>query len=110
VYVANFLDDTIAVFDAQSLTRLALLPTDPYPHGLDLSPDGRTLVAAGFGGDSVRLFDARTLQQTARVAVGCGASHTTFAGGAAFVGCSVDDHVARVDCTSHQVTAKISLH
>ena len=110
VYVANFLDDTIAVFDAASLGRLALLPCDPYPHGLDIAPDGRTVVVAGYGGDSVRLFDAATLQELVRVAVGVGASHTAFAGGAAFIGCSVDNHVTKLDCTTHQVMAKTSLH
>ncbi len=40
VWVANFLDDTVSVFDAERLERLAVLETDAYPHGLDLSPDG----------------------------------------------------------------------
>ncbi len=110
VYVANFLDDTITVFAAGSLERLALLPSDPYPHGLDIAPDGSAVVVAGYGGDSVRLFDAVTLQELARVAVGVGASHTAFAGGAAYIGCSVDNHVAKLDCATHQVMAKISLH
>lgn len=109
VYVANFLDDTVAVFDAQTLERVALLPTDAYPHGLDVAPDG-CVVVAGFGGDSVRLFDARGRHELARVTVGAGASHAAFAAGAVFVACSVAGHVARLDFASRAVTAKISLH
>ena len=34
VYVANFFDDTLAVFDAWTLEHVAVLNTDAYPHGL----------------------------------------------------------------------------
>ncbi len=97
IWVANFFDDTLAVFDAVTLERLALLETERYAHGVDVSPDGRHVVATGFSSDCVRLFDARTRTQTARIAVGRGSSHTAFVGARAYVGCSVSDHVAAVD-------------
>jgi DNA-binding beta-propeller fold protein YncE len=99
VWVANFFDDTLAVFDAQTLERLAVLDTERYAHGLDVSADGRYVVATGFSSDCVRVYDAHRFIETGRIAVGRGSSHTAFLrdGGTAYIGCSVSDHVAGVD-------------
>ncbi len=113
VYVANFLDDTLAVFDATTLQRKALLPTEAYPHGLDVSPDGRYVVATGFASKFLRIYDADKHVEIARVEVGLGSSHTAFMvgnAGQAFVGCSVDDHVACVDLQAGRLTGTLSLH
>jgi YVTN family beta-propeller protein len=101
VYVANFMDDTLAVFDAATLERLALLPTEAYAHGLDVSPDGAYVVATGFASDHLRIFDAASARELGRVEVGRGSSHTAYGpDGSAWVGCSVSDHLARVDLAS----------
>jgi 6-phosphogluconolactonase (cycloisomerase 2 family) len=110
VWVGNFLEDTLAVFDAVTLERRALLPTEPYAHGLDVSPDGRHVVATGFSSDCARIYDATLLREIARVEVGRGSSHTAFAEGAAFIGCSVADHVARVDLAACRRTGVLSLN
>lgn len=110
LYVANFLDDTLAVFDALSLERVALLPTEAYPHGLDVSPDGRHVIATGFASDHVRVFDAESHRELARIAVGGGSSHSAFARGSAFVGCSVSDHVACLCLRSFTVQRRIAIH
>lgn len=110
VYVANFLDDTVAVFDAETLERLALLATGPYPHGLDVSPDGRHVVVTAFAGKDVQVLDAASAGELGRVGVGLGSSHTAFCAGMAWVGCSVDDHVARVDLAKLSLTRQISIH
>jgi YVTN family beta-propeller protein len=110
LFVANFLDDSVAVFDAETLERVALLPTEAYPHGLDVSPDGRHLVATGFAADHVRVYDARSHRELARIAVGAGSSHTAFCGAAAYVGCSVSDHIARIDLANLSLTGQISIH
>lgn len=100
VYVANFLDDTLAVFAAATLERVATLPTEAYAHGLDVSPDGRHVVTTGFCSSRLRIFSAG---ETRTVEVGPGSSHTTFPGdGSAWVGCSVADHLARIDLASMQ--------
>ncbi|NNE86278.1 MAG: beta-propeller fold lactonase family protein [Alphaproteobacteria bacterium] len=111
VLVANFFDDTVTVFDAMSLERLALWQSDVYPHGLDLSPDGRFAVVGGFSSDYVRLFDLHAMVEKSRIEVGRGSSHTAFTedGQTAFVACSVDDHVARVDLASGECTGHLSL-
>jgi DNA-binding beta-propeller fold protein YncE len=109
VYVGNFFDDTLAVFDAATLERLALLPTEPYAHGLDVSPDGRYVVATGFCSDHARIFDARGFKELARVEVGRGSSHTAFADGNAWVACSVANHLARIHLPTARCDARASL-
>lgn len=111
VYVANFLDDTLAVFDADTLARVALLPTEPYPHGLDISPDGLYVIATGFSSDHVRLYDAQKHCELARIEVGRGSSHSAFLddGAAAFVACSVSDHVACIDLATRSNVAQLQL-
>ncbi|HEX7054509.1 MAG TPA: beta-propeller fold lactonase family protein [Burkholderiales bacterium] len=97
LYVANFFDDTLAVFDAATLERRATLATEAYAHGLDVSPDGRHVVTTGFCSPRLRVFDSRTRAQSS-IEVGLGSSHTAFAAdGAAWVACSVADHLARID-------------
>ncbi|HXF66332.1 MAG TPA: beta-propeller fold lactonase family protein [Burkholderiales bacterium] len=111
LYCANFLDDTLAVFDAADLRRVALLETEAYPHGLDISPDGRRVVATGYSSDFVRVYDAARHAELARIEVGRGSSHTAFSpdSGTAFVACSVDDHVACVDLAGLRREAAIGL-
>jgi streptogramin lyase len=110
VYVANFFDDTLAVFDAGTLERVALLPTEPYSHGLDVSPDGRHVISTGFCSNHARVFDAQSLAEIARIEVGAGSSHTAFTSdGAAWIGCSVADHLARVDLEKMQREGVVAL-
>ena len=111
VYVANFLDDTLAVFDSDTLARVALLPTEPYPHGLDISPDGRYAIATGFSSGHLRLYDAQAHGEIARIEVGLGSSHSVFLNDqdTAFVGCSVGDHVACVDLAARGGVVRLRL-
>ncbi len=103
VYAANFLDDTLAVFDSVTLARVAVLTTEPYAHGLDVSPDGRHIVTTGFCSDRLRIFRADDFPRMHSVGVGLGSSHTAFPDdGGAWVACSVADHLARVDLASMQ--------
>jgi YVTN family beta-propeller protein len=108
VYVANFLDDSVSVFDACSLAKVASWKTEPYPHGLDVSPDGRHVVATGFGSDHLRIFDTSLNGRVARIEVGWGSSHTAFApNGTAWTACSISDHVARLDLASLSCHARV---
>ena len=117
VYVANFFNDTISVFDADNMEKIASLDTEPYPHGLDISPDGRWLVATGFSSDQIRIYDAATntenvSTESTRIDVGRGSSHIAFLPDqkTAYVACSVDDHLARLDLNAMTCTQRISLN
>ncbi|MBT5032528.1 MAG: beta-propeller fold lactonase family protein [Proteobacteria bacterium] len=117
VYVANFFNDTISVFDPDSMEKIASLDTEPYPHGLDISPDGRWIVATGFSSDQIRIYNAATITEnvstkSTRIDVGRGSSHIAFLADQkiAFVACSVDDHLARLDLDAMTCTQRISLN
>ncbi|MDE2230378.1 MAG: beta-propeller fold lactonase family protein [Alphaproteobacteria bacterium] len=111
IWVANFLDDTIAVFDAVSMKRIALLPTEAYPHGLDISPDGKRAVVTGFAADHTRILDVPSCQLLARVEIGRGGAHTAFIHGSrmAVVTCSVADHLACIDLENGGKVGQITL-
>jgi|GEM_PF-1488910 DNA-binding beta-propeller fold protein YncE len=110
LWVANFLEDTVAVFAPDTLERLALLETEPYAHGLDLSPDSRYAVLTGFSSNHVRLFDVQRRQLLARIEVGAGSSHTAFVPGTgrALVACSVADRIAYLDLSSQSLLEQIA--
>jgi YVTN family beta-propeller protein len=111
LYVANFLDDTLSVFDTEAMARIAILDAEPYPHGLGISPDGRWVVATGFSSDYLRVYDATALTESARVEVGRGSSHIVFLPDQddAFIACSVDDHLARLDLAAMACTQRTGL-
>ncbi len=112
VYVANFFDDTLALFDALTLERVGICTTDAYPHGLNISPDGASVVATGFSAEHVRVYDAATGRERGRIEVGAGSAHTAFLpdGRTAFVGCSIDDHLAVINLESGTRTATVRLN
>ena len=111
LYVANFLDDTLSIFDTESMDKIATLKTEAYPHGLGISPNGRWVVATGFSSDYVRVYDTQSQAESARVEVGRGSSHIAFLPDqdAAFIACSVDDHIARLDLASMTCTHRMNL-
>ncbi|MGH7015068.1 MAG: YncE family protein [Stellaceae bacterium] len=111
IWVANFLDDTVAVFDAGSLKRVMLLETEAYPHGLDISSDGKRAVVTGFAADHARVFAVPSGKLLARVAIGRGGAHTAFIGDShtAVVTCSVADHLACIDLETNTVAGWVTL-
>ena len=111
VFVANFLDDTVSVFDTEGLEKIMTLETDPYPHGLYVSPHGRWIIATGYSSDYLRVFDATTHMEAARIEVGRGSSHVAFLPDqeTAYVACSVDDHLARLDLVTMSCTQRTGL-
>jgi Uncharacterized conserved protein len=111
ILVANFLDDTITVFDAATVKQVAQLETEPYPHGLDVSPDGRRVVVTGFSSEYVLVYDTATWGAIGRVKIGRGGSHTAFVqdGKIGIVTCEVDDHLACIDLTTGQDAGRLKL-
>ncbi len=111
VFVANFFDDTVSVFETDGLKKVAMLETDAYPHGLYMSPQGRWLIATGYSSDYLRVYDTATNTQAARIEVGRGSSHVAFLPDqeTAYVTCSVDDHLARLDLTTMSCTQRTGL-
>jgi YVTN family beta-propeller protein len=99
VFVANFLDDTVSVFDTERLEQITTFQTEAYPHGLYMSPDGQWIIATGFSSDYLRVYNVISQTEVARIEVGRGSSHVAFLPDqeTAYVACSVDSHLARLD-------------
>lgn len=111
IWVANFLDDTVAVFDAANLKRVALLETEAYPHGLDVAPDSKRAVVTGFASDHARIFAVPSGKLLARIEIGRGGAHTGFIDDSrtAVVTCSVAGHLACIDLDGQTAAGRIIL-
>jgi 6-phosphogluconolactonase (cycloisomerase 2 family) len=95
-----------------TLARVATCATDAYPHGLNISPDGKHVVATGFSADHVRVLDAASGHERARLEVGQGSAHTGFLpdGRTAFIGCSISNHLAVIDVVDGRRVGMVTLN
>jgi nitrous-oxide reductase len=57
---------------------LTLIPVPKNPHGCNVTPDGRYVIASGKLSPTVTIIDAKTLKVVAEPEVGLGPLHTTF--------------------------------
>ena len=109
-YAANSWDGTVSCFSSDGET-IATAPSGGWAHAIDIHPEGKWLyVATGFASHHVRVFDAHSHCELARVAVGAGSSHSVFAGGMAYIGCSISDHVAGLALGTFTVQRRIAIH
>ena len=59
-YVGNFKDNTVSVIDTGRATVIGVIPVAAGPHGMTLSPDGRSLYVSGDGSTQVSVIDTST--------------------------------------------------
>lgn len=59
-YVGNFKDDTVSVIDTARASVVGVIAVAAGPHGMVLSPDGRTLYVGGDGSSQVSVIDTAT--------------------------------------------------
>lgn len=71
-FVTNQYDDSISVFDAQSLAAIATIDTGEYPEGIDTTADGRQIVVANWFSNSVMVIDPVSLEVIGEIATGDG--------------------------------------
>ncbi|PDT79740.1 beta-propeller fold lactonase family protein [Sinorhizobium sp. BJ1] len=71
-FVTNQYDDSVSVFDAQSLAAVALINTGEYPEGIDTSTDGRQIVVANWFSNSLTVIDSNSLKVIGEIATGDG--------------------------------------
>jgi nitrous-oxide reductase len=75
---------------------LTLVPVPKNPHGVNVSPDGKYVVASGKLSPTVTIVDAKTLKIVAEPEVGLGPLHTTFDDrGNAFTSLFLDSQVVK---------------
>ena len=71
-YVGNFKDNTVSVIDTGSGAVVATVPVAAGPHGMGVSPDGRTVYVSGDGSSSVSVIDTASDRVTQTIEVGGG--------------------------------------
>jgi nitrous-oxide reductase len=75
---------------------LTLVPVPKNPHGCNVTPDGKYVLASGKLSPTVTIVDAKTLKVIAEPEVGLGPLHTTFDGrGNAYTSLFVDSQIVK---------------
>ena len=89
----------VLVVDLAARRVVHRIPVGRYPHGLRLSPDGRSLAVANRDSGDVSLIDVQRRAEVARIAVGSQPVQVAFAPGGQrlFVSLSGENAVAAVD-------------
>jgi nitrous-oxide reductase len=75
---------------------LTLIPVPKNPHGCNVTPDGKYVLASGKLSPTVTIIDAKTLKVLAEPEVGLGPLHTTFDGrGNGYTSLFVDSQIVK---------------
>jgi nitrous-oxide reductase len=96
---------------------LTLIPVPKNPHGVNVTPDGRYVVASGKLSPTVTIIDTKTLKIVAEPEVGLGPLHTTFDDrGNAYTSLFIDSQVVKwnidkaVRGASDYIVDRINIH
>ncbi|HEY7956635.1 MAG TPA: cupredoxin domain-containing protein [Polyangia bacterium] len=75
---------------------LKLIPVPKNPHGCNVTPDGRYVIASGKLSPTATIIDAHTLKIVAEPQIGLGPLHTTFDGrGNAYTSLFIDSQIVK---------------
>jgi YVTN family beta-propeller protein len=69
-YVGNFKDGTVSVIDTGTGMVAATVPVAPGPHGMSVSPDGKTVYVSGDESSTVSVIDTATDRVSGTIEVG----------------------------------------
>lgn len=95
--------DGVPVIESEKVPGvLTLIPVPKNPHGCNVTPDGKYVLASGKLSPTVSIIDAHTLKVIAEPEVGLGPLHTTFDGrGNAYTSLFVDlAACSRLNCAT----------
>ena len=100
----------MAVFEIDTWRQVTKIPVGIYPHDIEVSPDGRFLLAACFGSGECLVIDTFRHEVIAKVRVGDGASHIAFdpGGTRGYVACSHANAVAVIDLAAQKMTGTMT--
>lgn len=89
--------DGVPILDPSEVEGvLTLIPVPKNPHGVNVTPDGKYVVASGKLSPTVTIIDTKTLKIVAEPEVGLGPLHTTFDDrGNAFTSLFIDSQVVK---------------
>lgn len=108
-YVGNFKDNTISVIDTRARQVTATIAVPAGPHGMALTPDGRSLYVSSDGASTVSLIDtaADRLSQNIEVGKAPHGLSVTPDGKLVLVAVYAEDGVAFIDTSSNRVVARV---
>lgn len=113
LYVACSRDDEIQAFDVSSGALVERAPLSPgdRPGELALTPDGRTLLSANGGSNSVGVFDALSLTLRDRLSVGNAPASISIdpAGRRAFVFNTFSSSLSVIDLASRRLAGSVTI-
>jgi YVTN family beta-propeller protein len=69
-YVGNFADNTVSVIDTADNKVVATVPVATGPHGMAISPDGRSVYVTGDGSSSMSIIDTASDKVAKTIDVG----------------------------------------
>src|SRR5262245_29637000 len=96
---------------------LTLIPVPKNPHGVNVTPDGKYVIASGKLSPTVTIIDAHTLKIVAEPEVGLGPLHTTFDDrGNAYTSLFLDSQIVKwnidkaISGSSDYIVDRINVH
>ena len=110
-YVGNFKDNTVSVIDTGRAAVTSVIPVAAGPHGMVLSPDGRTLYVSGDGSSQVSVIDTASDRVVRTLEVGRNPHGLNLSrdGRRLFVAVYGEDRVAVIDAASGQPLASVAV-
>lgn len=110
-FVSDSAANLVRVFDLEQRKQIGTVKTGIFPHGLRLSPEGKTLYVANMRGASVSVIDTATLKETAQIAVGKAPVQVGFApdGRQAYVSLSGQNKLGVIDTQSQRLIGKVAV-
>jgi len=109
VWVANRADDTITVFDAESLDVLDTLPTGDFPIRVKFTPGGERVLVSCAESNELIAYDARSREERKRLAIDAAPIGilVTPDGATAYVAITGADKVTVIDLDDMTVSGEI---
>ena len=104
-------ENVVAVIDLARNEVVRKIPTGRFPHGLRISPDGRSVYVANVEDGSVSVIDTMALSEVAKIPVGKGPVQVGFTpdGAKVYVSLRDENKVAVIDTKTKAVLARINV-
>nr|WP_231979445.1 YncE family protein [Tessaracoccus coleopterorum] len=111
VYVTNAGDDTMSVYEADSLELRATIDLSAGPHGLRASPDGSTVVVANTTAGAIDVVDTATNAVAASIPVGDSPPQVAVSADGRYVYVTLigSSSVVKVDLAEQQVIGSVAV-
>ncbi len=110
-YVGNFKDSTVSVIDTATGAVTGTVPVAAGPHGMTVTPDGKTVYVSGDESSTVSVIDTATDRVTGTIEVGKTPHGLAMQpdGRVLLVAVYGEDRVAFIDAASHAIVASVAV-